>query len=112
MKTINYIILRGELDRAAGGAGRIDGPHARSRILRDGEDKVIDLAAWKAENLAVPEGPEAGGRRAGAPEPYGEGGPDRRRRRRSEAARDRAELAATLMVAATLAALVLRVLLF
>ena len=81
-------------------------------VLRDepaGKGKVVDLAAWKAEHLIVSEEPEAG--RVSAPGQY-EGRAPVRRRRSSEAARNRAELAATLAVAAAFAALVLRVLLF
>lgn len=94
---------RVEQGRTAGGAGT----RVRSRGLPAGEDKVVDLAAWKAENLMAPDEPEAG--RAGAPEQYGGREPIRRRRRAS--AWDRAELAATLAVTAAFVALILRVLL-
>ena len=105
MKNV-YYILRDELDRAAGDAGsRVRG---RGRLV--GEDKVVDLAAWKSENLTVPEEPEDG--RMSDPGRYGDGGPVRRRRRRPAAALDWAELAATLAVTAAFAALILRVLLF
>ena len=79
-------------------------------IYAAGEDKVVDLAAWKAENLIAPDGPEAG--RASVLEQYGDREPVRRRHRRPAAALDRAELAATLAVTAAFAALVLRVLFF
>ena len=88
MKTVNYI-LRGE---------------------PAGEDKVVDLAAWKAEHLTVLDEPEAG--RVSALGQYGGRELVRRRRRRSTAAQNRAELAATLAVTAALLALVARVLLF
>ena len=87
MKTVNYILRGGPV----------------------GEDKVVDLAAWKAEHLTALDEPGTG--RAGAPgrcrgrEPV-------RRRRRSTAARDWAELAATLAVTAVLLTLAARVLLF
>ena len=97
MKTVSCI-LRTEPERAAGRC-----------VPRSGTDKVVDLEAWKAEHLAAPERPEAG--RVSALGQYG-GREPVRRRRKSEAALNRAELAATLMVAAALAALVLRVLLF
>lgn len=98
--------LRGELGRAAGDAG----PRARSRGLLSGEDKVVDLAAWKAENLLETDGPEAG--RESALGQYEGREPVRRRQRRSTAVQNRAELAATLAVTAALLALVVRVLLF
>ena len=102
--------LRFELDRAAGDAGRIAGPRVRSRGLPAGEDKVVDLAAWKAENLIVPDEPEAG--LESALGQYGGRELVRRRHRRSTAAQNRAELAATLAVTAALLALIVRVLLF
>lgn len=104
MKIINCT-LRGELDRASGDTGF----RARSRGLPAGEDKVVDLAAWKAENLVVLDEPEAG--RVSALGQYG-GREPVRRRRRSAAALNRAELAATLAVTAAFAALILRVLMF
>ena len=97
MKSVNYILS------AEGGAARTAG----RRALPHGEDKVVDLAAWRAENLAVPNEAETG--RAGAPGRYGGREPVRRRKM---AASDWAELAATLAVAAVLAALAVRVLLF
>ena len=105
MKTVNYI-LRDEPDRAAGGAG----PRVRDRGRLAGEDKVVDLAAWKAENLVEPDGPEAG--RVSALGQYEGRELVRRRQRRSAAAQNRAELAATLAVTAALLALIVRVLLF
>ena len=98
-------VPQAELERIAGGAGS----SVRSRALPAGEDKVVNLAAWKAENLIVPDEPETG--RVSAPGRYG----DRRtirRRRRLAAIQNFAELTATLAVTAALAALVLRVLLF
>ena len=83
MKIANYI-LSSRPDRAPG-------------------DKVVDLAAWKAEHLMEPVGPETGGltERCGAREPV----------RRRWTASDWAELAATLAVTAAFLALTLRVLL-
>ena len=72
-------------------------------------DKVVDLEAWKAEHLAERDGPETGSLPAGAPERRGSRRPVRRARR---TALDRAELAATLAVAAAFLALAMRVLLF
>ena len=88
MKSVTYI-LRSEPDRASPPAGR---------------DKVVDLAAWKAEHQMEPDGPETD-----AP-------PVRRRdrepvRSRRWTAADWAELAATLAVAAAFLALAARVLL-
>ena len=97
---------RGELDRAAGGAR----PCVRSRGRPAGEDKVVDLAAWKAENLMELDDPEAG--RVSALGQYGGRELVRRRHRRSTAVQNRAELAATLAVTAAFVALILRVLLF
>ena len=105
MEIINYI-PRDELDRAAGDAG----PRAGRRGLLAGEDKVVDLAAWKAENLVEPDEPESG--RVSALGQYEGRELVRRRQRRSMAAQNRAELAATLAVTAAFVALVLRVLLF
>ena len=105
MKTINCIPRVG-LDRAAGDAGS----RVRNRGLWAGEDKVVDLAGWKAENLTAQDEPETG--RVSAPGQYGGREPVRRRRRNPAAARDWAELAATLAVTAAFAALVARVLLF
>ena len=104
MKTINCI-LRGELDRAVGDAGRIAA--ARVRNLPAREDNVVDLAAWKAEHLVEP---EAG--RESALGQYKGRELVRRRQRRSTAAQNLAELAATLAVTAAFVALIVRVLLF
>ena len=109
MKTVNYI-LRGELGRAAGGAERTAVPRAGRRGLLAGEDKVVDLAAWKAEHLMALDEPEAG--RVSALGQYGGRELVRRRQRRSTAAQNRAELAATLAVTAAFVVLILRVLLF
>lgn len=104
MKTVNYI-LRAEPERTAGGDGVISG----RRVLPYGKEKVVDLAAWKAENL-VPQGePDAGERRASTPKRYGGRKPARRRKLTVQ---DWAELAVTLAVAAAFAALAVRVLLF
>ena len=105
MEIINYT-LRGELDRAAGDAG----PRVGRRSLLAGEDKVVDLTAWKAENLVEPDEPESG--RVSALGQYEGRELVRRRQRRSTAAQNRAELAATLAVTAALLALIVRVLLF
>ena len=105
MEVINYI-PRSELNRAAGGAG----PRVGRRSLPAGEDKVVDLAAWKAENLVEMDEPEAG--RVSALGQYEGRELVRRRQRRSTAAQNRAELAATLAVTAALLALIVRVLLF
>ena len=82
-------------------------------VLRDepaGKDKVVDLAAWKAENLIVLDEPEAG-RESGLGQ-YGGRELVRRRQRRSTAAQNRAELAATLAVTAAFLVLIVRILLF
>ena len=104
MKTVNYI-LRVEQKRAAGGAGRIPG----RRVLPSGEDKVVDLAAWKAENLMPQDEADAGVRQTSALGRHKGRGPARRRK---PAAQDWAELAATLAVAAAFVALLVRVLMF
>ena len=93
MKTVSYI-FRSETDRTSGDAG------PRGRDL----PKVVDLAAWKAEHLTEPDGPGADD----LPARRGDRGPVRRR----WTALDRAELAATLAVAAAFLALAARVLLF
>lgn len=82
-----------------------------NNILRSEPDlpKVVDLAAWRAEHLAEPDGPEADDLPASPPERCGGRRPARRRGR---TALDRAELAATLAVIAAFLALTARVLLF
>ena len=74
------------------------------------EDKVVDLAAWKAENLVELDESEAG--RVSALGQYEGRELVRRRQRRSTAAQNRAELAATLAVTAAFLVLIVRVLLF
>ena len=105
MKTVNCVPRVGR-ERGAGGAGRTAG----HRVLLSGEGKVVDLAAWKAENLMETDEPEE--ERANTLGQYAGRELNHRRQRRLTAAQDRAELAATLAVAAAFAALVLRVLLF
>ena len=95
MKTICYMTGNQWQKRTTGSA------------LPSREDKVIDLEAWKAENLILPEEPEAG--QMSAPERRGN---RERTRRRRATAWDWAELTATLAVTAVLVALFLRVLLF
>ena len=96
--------LSAEMDRASGDAGS----RIRDRGRRLAGDKVVDLAAWKAENLVELDGPET--EPASTLGQYGGREPVRRCRR--SAALDRAELAATLGVIAAFAALIVRVLLF
>lgn len=81
-----------------------------NRSLLDGKSKVVDLAAWKAENLMVLGEPDAG--RVSALGQYEGRELVRRRQRRSTAAQNRAELAATLAVTAAFVVLILRVLLY
>ena len=104
MKNI-YYILRDELDRAAGDAR----PRVRGRGMTVGAGKIVDMEAWKAENLIVPDGPEA--RRVSAFRQYG-GREPVRRHRRAAAIQNWVELAATLAVTAAFVALAARVLLF
>ena len=89
MKTVTYI-LHSEPDRAS---------------LPIGRDKVVDLAAWKAEHQMEPDNSAADSlpiRRRGRRLPV---------RRRRWTAADWAELAATLAVTAAFLALAARVLL-
>lgn len=81
MKTVNCMLRKGP-DRTAG-------------------DKVVDLAAWRAEHVAELDEPETAQIR-----------PQRRRRTHRPRALDWAELAATLAVTAAFLALIARVLLF
>ena len=104
MKTVSCI-PHGEPDRTPGDAGL----RTRGRGRRLVGDKVVDLAAWRAEHLVELDGSQD--ERMSAPEPYGDRRPVRRRRR-SPSALDRAELAATLAVIAVFAARFARVLLF
>ena len=100
--------LDGQLERAVGDTGRM-GVRCLSTAGRpEGGDKVIDLSAWKAENLVELEEPES---QSGLGEYEGRE-LVRRLRRRHEAARNRAELAATLAVVGLMAALILRILMF
>lgn len=98
--------LDGELEQAAGGG--IVGACHREDAPRDGEDKVIDFAAWKAENLVELEELE----RSSGLGNYEGRELVRRPRRKHTAARVQAELAATLAVVGVMAALILRILLF
>lgn len=100
-------ILGSELGRASGDAGF----RGRSRGRLTGEDKVVDLAAWRAENLVEPDEPEADDLPVSALGQYKGREPVRRSSRRP-AALDWAELVATLAVIAAFAALAVRVLLF
>ena len=70
------------------------------------EDKVVDLAAWKAENLVEPEEQESGLASYGGRELV------RRRRRRHNSALLKGELVATLSVAGVMLAMIVRVLVF
>lgn len=81
----------------------------RSTAAAAREDKVIDLTAWKAENLVEleePDGPESG---LGSYE-----GRElvRRPRRRHDSALVKGELAATLAVVGLMLAIMIRVLVF
>ena len=100
MKTVNYI-LRDGMNRASG----VSGP----RVRNHGLPKVVDLAAWRAENLAEPDEPNVDRLPVSVPGRRGGRKPVRRARWRLL---DWAELAATLAVAAAFAALAARVLLF
>ena len=73
------------------------------------EDNVVDMAAWKAENLVELEKPEEQASGLGQYE-----GRElvRRPRRKHECARVRAELVATLTVAVLILALIIWVLMF
>lgn len=106
--------LDGQLERAVGDTGRIAGPCRGDGGLNPlaGEDKVIDLAAWKAENLVELDGAEGFDMPGSGLGQYEGRELVRRRRRKYAAAQARAELAATLAVAGVLAALILRILVF
>ena len=104
--------LRIGLECAAGGTGRIAGPCLHRSGPPAGEDKVIDLAAWKAENLAALDGEEVLDQPESGLAQYEGRELVRRPRRRRETVRNIAELAATLSVVGMMAALILRLLLF
>ena len=93
MKTVSYIL-------------RIEPDQGRNRP--SGRDKVVDLAAWRAEHLMEPDHPETDDLPVSVPERRGYREPVRRGRR---TALDRAELAATLAVIVAFLALAARVLL-
>lgn len=97
------------LGRAVGETAGLSLPETRTRLA--GEDKVIDLAAWKAENLVEPE-PELAEEPESALGQYQGRELVRRPRRRHQDALIRGELAATLSVVCVTAALMLRVLVF
>ena len=98
------------LDRAVGDT-RQDALCRPAGPARAGEGKVIDLAAWKAENLVELDGPQAEEPESGLAQYEGRE-LVRRRRRKHAAAQARAELAATLSVAGLMIAMILRVLVF
>ena len=103
--------LGGELGWAVGDTGRAAGICRQDEGRAAGEDKVIDLAAWKAENLVEPDEPENIEPESGLAQ-Y-EGRELVRHRRRKHVERQaRVELAATLAVVGVMAALILRILLF
>lgn len=93
-----------ELGRAVGETTEPGLPEGRGDAA--GEGKVIDLAAWKAENLVEFQEPES------ALGQYQGRELVRRRRRKYEDALIKGELAATLSVVGLMAALMLRVLVF
>lgn len=74
--------------------------------------KVVDLTAWKAENLVDLDGSEAGEAPESGLAAYAGRKLRRRPRERRQAALALAELAATLSAAGVMAALILRVLVF
>lgn len=100
----------GRLERASGG----DGPAVRCWRMGDSAapvDKVVDLAAWRAENLAEPaedafEAPESGLASYQGRELV------RRPREKHRAALALGELAATLSVLGLTLVMILRVLVF
>ena len=96
-----------QLGRAVGETGRFAGLGGSETGVRAAqEDKVIDLTAWKAENLVELEERSSG---LGSYE-----GRElvRRRRRKHDSALVKVELAATLSVAGAMLALIIRVLAF
>ena len=109
MKTIYFTQSMWEeraMDRAVGETRQSEAyrPEGKGHIAP--EDKVVDLAAWKAENLVELDEPESG---LGSYE-----GRElvRRRRRRYHSALLKGELAATLSVVGLMLALIVRVLVF
>ena len=97
-----------QLDHAVG-EGRRSGAQRPEAVRPAREDNVIDLAAWKAENLVELEPLDE---RASGLGQYEGRELVRRRRRKYAAVQNRAELAATLAVVCAMAVLILRVLLF
>lgn len=98
------------LERAAGEGGPAAAPCWWETSAPAG--KVVDLAAWKAENLVELEDPEAYGETENGLGQYEGRELVRRRRRKHSAALTWAELAATLAAAGVMAAMILRVLVF
>lgn len=115
MKTIPFPqtgIVEHTEQQALGRAVGEDRGYLRSSQIRPytaQEDKVIDLAAWKTENLVELE--ELGGLESGL-ELYEGRELVRRPRRKHNRALIRGELAATLSVTGVMVAMILRVLVF
>lgn len=117
MKTIQFTQAMWD-DRAVGAhLDRAVGDTRQGGLCRPGsapcagEGKVIDLAAWKAENLVELEEPQAEELESGLAQYEGRE-LVRRRRRKHAVVQARAELAATLLAAGVMVAMILRVLVF
>lgn len=104
--------LNHELGRAVGDTGRMAGICRRDAALWAGEDKVIDLAAWKAENLVELDDLERLDKPESGLAQYQGRELVRRRRRKHRRGLTLGELSATLSAAGVMAAMVLRVFLF
>lgn len=99
--------LNRELDRAVGDTGRMAGICRRdAAALWAGEDKVIDLAAWKAENLVELDEAESGLAQYEGRELV------RHRRRKHRAGLTLGELGATLAAMSVMVGMILRVVVF
>lgn len=116
MKTAHYTFTTYESAMASGFGG---GAVHQSALIREperkGGDNVIDLTAWRAANLVMPEEEEDGSGWSG--EEYEEGAEPELcipapRPRKSRRAAILAELASTVSVAAAALAVILRVLAF
>lgn len=105
--------LNRELGRAVGDTGRIAGFCRRDAAnLWAGEDKVIDLAAWKTENLVDLDGLESAGEPESGLAQYEGRELVRHRRRKNRSALMLGELAATLAAMGVMAVMILMVVVF
>lgn len=104
--------LNRELDRAVGDTGRMGGTCRREAAQWAGEDKVIDLAAWKVENLVELDDLEDAGMPESGLAQYEGRELVRRRRRKHRGGLTVGEVSATLAAMSVMVGMILRVVVF